>query len=167
VQDPEFKYQYCKKQQKSELCYFWMKCSIKVDYILILNGIIEFYYICFDFLSICSIIYLVGHIEITKCNHYEFVCLSFWCISFPSYHLSYASIPFCSGYFEDRVFFFPPILGFPLGLERRHVSHAQLFPWRWVLQMFCPLWPGTVILLISISWVPSITGANHECLTFW
>jgi hypothetical protein len=22
VQDPEFKYQYCKKQQKSELCYF-------------------------------------------------------------------------------------------------------------------------------------------------
>jgi hypothetical protein len=28
--------------------------------------------------------------------------------------------------------------------------HAQLFPFRWSLMKFCPSWPGTIILWISL-----------------
>jgi hypothetical protein len=50
------------------------------------------------------------------------------------YHLSHASSPFCSGYFEDGA-------------------------WRTI----CLSWPQTWILPISASQVIRITGMSHQC----
>jgi hypothetical protein len=51
------------------------------------------------------------------------------------YHLSHSINPvFCIGYFQDRV-----------------------------SKSICPVWPQTMILLISASWVARITVMNHWC----
>jgi hypothetical protein len=37
----------------------------------------------------------------------------------------------------------------------------------WSLETFCKCWPGTVALLISISWIARITGVSHHIRNDW
>jgi hypothetical protein len=63
------------------------------------------------------------------------------------------------------------ILCFPPWLGWQVCHHAQLFSVEMgFCKLFCPGWPWTVILSISVSQVARITGESHQCLVviwFW
>jgi hypothetical protein len=59
----------------------------------------------------------------------------------------------------------PPNLSWPYSLGSCH--HAQpAIGWDGVLLTFCPGWPPTVILLISVSQVDGIAAVSHQCLAY-
>jgi hypothetical protein len=42
------------------------------------------------------------------------------------------------------------------------LHHAGLIGWDVVLLTFCPGWPHTAVLLISVSWIAGIIGVSHQ-----
>jgi hypothetical protein len=78
--------------------------------------------------------------------------------------------PFNSGYFGDRVLIYaqvglddnPPIYVFRSSWGDKYVSPQKFV--RWVLKTFCLGWPGTLILLISVSHVVGMIGTCQHML---
>jgi hypothetical protein len=75
--------------------------------------------------------------------------------------VSLSSSFFCFSYFSDRVlhFYLGPV-SHTAGITGVY-HHVQLIDSDGVLLTFCPGWPQTAILLISISQVAEITGMSH------
>lgn len=85
------------------------------------------------------------------------------------YLLSHVSSPFGSGYFWDRISLFAPV---DLGHDpHKFEDDTPVIPCPpfsmevGFLELFPPGWPQTLILLLSVFWVPKIAGMSHWHLT--
>jgi hypothetical protein len=88
------------------------------------------------------------------------------------YHFRHTTSPFCSGYFGNRISLFAwdgqdhnlNIFKLPTisGMMGMHHYDQFVFPLGWGShKLFCPGWPGTMILSISAFQISRITGVNH------
>jgi hypothetical protein len=89
------------------------------------------------------------------------------------YHLSHVVALFCFSYFSGRVLHFclglasdcdPPTYGLPCSWNHKPAPPhpAYWLRWRSFANLFCPVWPQTMILLSSwdYKWVPT-PGLNY------
>jgi hypothetical protein len=85
--------------------------------------------------------------------------------------LNHASSPLCISCFSVRVLCFfpglalvydPPSYAYNIAGTTDVYHHTWLFLLRWSLLTFCLGWPQTIIVLVSASQVPEITGTYHH-----